>query len=349
MLTVGSLFSGIGGLELGLERTGGFQTEWQVEINGYCQQVLAKHWPDVTRYGDIRTVGKHNLQPVDVICGGFPCQPHSLAGKRKASEDERDLWGEFYRIICDIRPSWVLAENVQGLLSSEDGRFFGRVLRDLAGIGYYAEWQMLRACEVGAPHTRARVFILAYPGSFGRLNRGDYRQGRHVPPYIGSTPESEQEGERRKRWTSPASPTMADAQGNNAGRYTIGITEEKPGFTRDCQVMGYPKGEQNGRLLPFGFQPNARATSQQHLESGFPPKPGLGRVFNGVPARLDGYNWPSRPGQEQYEWEPTRTITDKIPHRYARLKALGNAVVPQVAEYIGNCILAAIERETSER
>ena len=161
-LTVGSLFSGIGGIDLGLERAG-FEIAWQVEIDEYASKVLAKHWPDVTRYGDIRECGKHNLTPVDLICGGFPCQPHSLAGRRRASGDERDLWSEFYRVICELRPAWVLAENVPGLLSSENGRFFGRVLRDLARCGYDAEWQVLSAEAVGAPHLRERVFIVGYP------------------------------------------------------------------------------------------------------------------------------------------------------------------------------------------
>src|SRR2546430_14025714 len=181
-LTVGSLFSGIGGLDLGLEMSGGFEIEWQIEIDPFCQEVLAKHWPYVTRHGDIRTCGKHNLSSVDVICGGFPCQPHSLAGKRQASSDERDLWGEFYRIICELRPQLVMAENVSGLLSSESGRFFGRVLSDLAQIGYSTEWTSLRASDVGAPHQRERIFIVAYSES-REDRRGEQRGGPAQPTF----------------------------------------------------------------------------------------------------------------------------------------------------------------------
>ena len=108
--------------------------------------------------------------------GGFPCQPHSLAGKRKASADERDLWGEFARIICEVRPKWVLGENVPGLLSSEDGRFFGRVLNDLAKVGYNVGWCMYGAEWVGAPHKRDRVFIIAYANS-NRLQRWEKPEG----------------------------------------------------------------------------------------------------------------------------------------------------------------------------
>lgn len=171
-MKVGSLFSGIGGIELGLERAG-MTVLWQVEQDEYATRVLERHWPHAKRHRDVRHVGRHNLEPVDLICGGFPCQPHSLAGKRKASEDERDLWAEFARIICELKPRWVLAENVPGLLSSESGRFFGRILRDLAESGYDAEWDCLPASAFNAPHQRDRVFLVAYAhGERGRLEPG---------------------------------------------------------------------------------------------------------------------------------------------------------------------------------
>ena len=162
MLTFGSLFAGIGGFDLGFERAG-MKCLWQVEKDPFCQKVLAKHWPNVPKYDDVLTVGSDNLETVDVICGGFPCQPHSYAGKRKASRDDRDLWGEFARIISEIKPGWVVAENVPGLLSSENGRYFGRVLRDLAQMGYDAEWGSITASSFGVHHIRERVILLAYP------------------------------------------------------------------------------------------------------------------------------------------------------------------------------------------
>lgn len=161
-LTVGSCFAGIGGLELGLERTGGFETKWQIEFDPYAAAVLAKHWPGVQRFTDIRDVVRPPT--VDVICGGFPCQDVSLAGKRAGLEGDRtSLWGEMHRIVCEVRPRWVLAENVPGLLSSDDGQFFGKILRDLASSGYDAEWDCVPAGAVGAHHIRDRLFLLAYP------------------------------------------------------------------------------------------------------------------------------------------------------------------------------------------
>jgi DNA (cytosine-5)-methyltransferase 1 len=183
-LTVGSLFSGIGGLELGLERTDGFKTLWQVEIDDYANKVLAKHWPDVPRFRDVQECGAHNLAPVDLICGGFPCQDVSLAGARAGLDGKRStLWSEFARLICEIRPRWVLAENVPGLLSSDDGRFFGNILRDLAAAGYDAEWRVLSAANMGAPHLRERVFLIAYPHGIGLEARAFQDEIRpEVPP-----------------------------------------------------------------------------------------------------------------------------------------------------------------------
>ena len=134
-LTVGSLFSGIGGFDLGLERAG-MRVVWQVENDAYCRKVLAKHWPDVPCYEDIHDCGAHNLEEVDVICGGFPCQPVSVAGKQLAQDDERWLWPEFARLVGELRPRHVFVENVPGILV----RGLGDVLGDLAALGYDAEW-----------------------------------------------------------------------------------------------------------------------------------------------------------------------------------------------------------------
>jgi len=158
--TVGSLFSGIGGFDLGLERAG-FEIRWQVEIDPYCLRVLERHWPDVKRYGDIREVDPHELERVTLLAGGFPCQPVSVAGKRLGQDDPRWLWPEFARFVRALRPSFVLVENVPGLLI----RGMGDVLGDLAACGYDAEWQVLPDGAFGAPHLRERVFLVAYPPS----------------------------------------------------------------------------------------------------------------------------------------------------------------------------------------
>jgi DNA (cytosine-5)-methyltransferase 1 len=156
--TFGSLFAGIGGIDRGLENAG-WACRWQVEVEPFCQAVLAAHWPHVQRYGDIKRMDIEQLADVDLIAGGFPCQPHSLAGKRKGTADERWLWPWFARVIECLGPRYVLIENVPGLRTSG----LRDVLADLAGLGFDAEWSTVSACAVGAPHLRKRMFVLAYP------------------------------------------------------------------------------------------------------------------------------------------------------------------------------------------
>lgn len=168
-MTVGSLFAGIGGFDLAAERVfGPGCVKWQVEIDPWAQRVLAKHWPSVPRYSDIREVTGEILGPVDIICGGFPCQDVSGAGSRRGIEGTRSgLWSEYRRLLGEIRPRFVVVENVTGLLI----RGFHRVLGDLAALRYDAEWECLPASAFGAPHERDRVFLVAYPCGFAGERR----------------------------------------------------------------------------------------------------------------------------------------------------------------------------------
>jgi DNA (cytosine-5)-methyltransferase 1 len=267
-LTFGSLFAGIGGMDLGLERAG-MVCRWQVEIDDYCRRVLAKHWPDVPRYGDIREVTGEGLERVDLICGGFPCQDISNAGKRAGIDGERSgLWSEYIRLVRVLRPRYVLVENVAALL----GRGVDVVLGDLAASGYDAEWDCIPAAAVGAPHLRDRLFILAYPRSpergAGVASRGD-RDGQHRLCPVGA-----QDPDR----TPSRRETLADAHGK---RYLPPEDE--------VRARGYP-------LVDGGW---------------WATEPPVGRVVDGFPGRVD------------------------------RLRGLGNAVVPQCAEFIGRRILEA--------
>lgn len=162
MTTFGSLFAGIGGFDLGFERAG-MRCEWQVEIDGYCRRVLEQHWPNVRRWDDVRTFPPAGEWAVDVICGGFPCQDISNAGKRAGIDGSRSgLWSEFIRVVRDLGPRYVLVENTSGLAS----RGMQRVLGDLAESGRDAEWAVLPASAFGLPHRRDRVFVLAYPAGY---------------------------------------------------------------------------------------------------------------------------------------------------------------------------------------
>jgi DNA (cytosine-5)-methyltransferase 1 len=154
----GSLFSGVGGMDKGLEDAG-WECAFQIELDPYCAAVLEKHWPNVPRFGDITEVDPDELPACDLLAGGFPCQPVSVAGPRRGTADPRWLWPAFARLIGALRPRLVLVENVPGLIH----RGLDVVLSDLAALGFDAEWSVLSACALGAPHTRERLFIVAYP------------------------------------------------------------------------------------------------------------------------------------------------------------------------------------------
>jgi DNA (cytosine-5)-methyltransferase 1 len=196
-LNVLSLFSGIGGLELGLERAG-MTVVGQVEIDSFCRRVLAKHWPEVPRHDDVRTAAAWwRSQPrpaVHVVAGGFPCQPVSDAGRRLAQADPRWLWPDMAAVVADLRPTWVIAENVPGLRR----RGLADVLRDLGRLGYRTRAGTISACALGAPHPRERVFVLAHAESQGRC---PWRPHRRSPdPPTGSVHDEYRTGPQRRGW-----------------------------------------------------------------------------------------------------------------------------------------------------
>lgn len=167
MKKVLDLFSGIGGFTVGLEATGGFKTVAFCEIDPFCQKVLKKNWSDIPIIEDIKDVTNASLSnrgipKPDIITAGFPCQPFSVAGKQRGSRDERNLWPDLARAIGEVRPKYILLENVPHLIFIERGRIFRGILGDLAACGYDAEWQVISAASVGAWHKRDRLWIIAY-------------------------------------------------------------------------------------------------------------------------------------------------------------------------------------------
>lgn len=159
--TFGSLFSGTGMGDLGLERAG-WECRWQVEIDDWRRAQLEKRWPGTPKFGDIREVRGEELEHVDLVAGGFPCPPSSVAGRRLGRDDPRWLWPQFARILRVVRPRYVLVENPAGLLSVNDGDAMGEVVGDLAALGYRPEWSGIPASALGAPQRRDRVWIVAH-------------------------------------------------------------------------------------------------------------------------------------------------------------------------------------------
>lgn len=190
-VTIGSLFSGIGGLELGLERAGLGPVRWQVEKDPFCRSVLAKHWPDVEKHEDVKTVT--GLERVDLICGGFPCQDVSSAGKRKGLDGERSgLWKEYRRIVRELRPRFVVVENV----ASGKRLWLPFVTADLVELGYHPRAFALSASDVGAPHLRRRIFVVAHA-------HGESEFARAIDAEVGGSPSPDADtvGLKRERGT----------------------------------------------------------------------------------------------------------------------------------------------------
>jgi DNA (cytosine-5)-methyltransferase 1 len=319
-VTFGSLFAGIGGFDLGFERAG-MVCKWQVEIDDHATKVLEKHWPTVHRERDIRECGKHNLEPVDVICGGFPCQDISYAGLGAGLDGARSgLFFEAIRLVLELRPRIVVLENVAALLT----RGLDRVLGTLAEIGFDAEWHCIPAAAVGAPHIRDRVFVVAYAkhdgliASTGQYPGNQQQQGRakksrspEQSPGSGSrfvlsedvadtTKHRRRQGNANSRGSGEGT---AEGQERRFGSVCEDVANANESFTSEERLQ---RGRQ---FMRSGC--DQTTDSRRGLNSNWLTEPNVGRVAHGVPKRVD------------------------------RLRGLGNAVVPQVAEWIGRQIVAA--------
>ncbi len=190
-----SLFSGIGGFDLAAEWMG-WENVFNCEWEEFPRQVLKHHFPNAIQYGDIKELdATTHLGRVDILTGGFPCQPYSLAGKRMGKEDERHLWPEMCRVIREVQPRWVVGENVRGLIGWNGGMVFDEVQADLEAEGYEVTPYVLPACAVGAPHRRDRVWFIAYAKrvrlEHGTESRGPCESKRDVGPFVATEPQAD--------------------------------------------------------------------------------------------------------------------------------------------------------------
>jgi len=276
------LFSGIGGFSLGLEWAG-METVAMCEKDKFCRQVLAKHWPDITIHEDIRDLnGKDYKGSIDVVCGGFPCQPFSVAGKQLGKADDRHLWPEMLRVIKESAPTWVIGENVSGFVSMA----LDDVCSDLEGEGYRVQSFIIPACAVEAHHRRDRCWVVAYSDENDRRRRDStISQERHT-------------------WMEHRS----GGQGQSLG-----------GSDSD---VAYSESERVQRLRSCGLE-------ESHAHG-----PALVPLCEG-----EGF------GSTYWETEPdVDRVVDGVPNRVDRIKSLGNAVVPQLVQRIGEMIYAEHQR-----
>ena len=292
-----SLFSGIGGLDLAAEWAG-FETVGQCEWADYPTKLLEKHWPDVPRWRDIRTLTKEGfyertgLRTVDLISGGFPCQPFSVAGKRRGKEDDRYLWPEMPRVIQELRPDWVVGENVAGIVSLA----LDQVLADLEGIGYACQAFIIPACAVDAPHRRDRCAIVAY-----RMRNGGEAGAAD------STPRKERGTAKPEHCGS----LMADAE-------CIGLRENGDQSARD------PK-----RNDPAHWEKRRTELCEAGCGSSTFSDPESQRGDRGEQI-AESARCPGPPNGLWWDTEPdVGRVAHGVPHRVDRLRCLGNAVVPQ--------------------
>jgi DNA (cytosine-5)-methyltransferase 1 len=268
-MTFGSLFAGIGGFDLGLERAG-MVCKWQVERDPYALAVLQRHWPHVTRWGEIETFphGDPQLWNVDLICAGVPCQPVSVAGKQKGTSDGRWMWGECLRVVATLCPRFFVAENPSAILSDDRGRTFAGILAAIQEAGYDVQWQTIAAGDFGAPHRRERVFLVAWKNA-----------GVDFMPVLRELPLHDSR-DARSRLRLPAdrgvdarpvqaSPAMADADGQGL-----------QGAVLEHSGEGLPRPRRGARRDEEQELPEA-AGGWWEIE------PDVGRVAHGVSSRVD--------------------------------------------------------------
>jgi|DEB0MinimDraft_6_1074348.scaffolds.fasta_scaffold10424_2 DNA (cytosine-5)-methyltransferase 1 len=317
------LFSGIGGFALGFHWAG-IETTAFCEIEDYPTKVLNKNWPGVPVHRDIRKLDGKEYKGIDIVTGGFPCQPHSLAGKRLASEDSRDLWGEMHRIICEAQPKWVVAENVPGLLSSESGRYFGRVLRDLAQAGYCVQWFCIPASAVGAWHKRERIWIVANkpdsnPNSLRSPEQKRKQEERPKINFTGCKGELDstdiQNADSIRRDRRPKEQGDYDSEDGTRNAHQL---EGSSGASRNVSnsnsirsrqiQQSYRRAAKEQRALHKALQHSINEGIRKWQKGIWATELGVGRVVNG------------------------------LSNRAHRIKGLGNAVVPQIPFLIGQAI-----------
>jgi len=386
MLTFGSLFAGIGGFDLGLKRAG-LVCKWQVEKDPFCRQILTKHFPGVQQYGTVEAVGGANLQYVDAIVGGFPCQDLSVAGKQAGIEGSRSgLWFEFARIVGELRPRFVVVENVSGLLVYGAMR---RVIGELSKLGYVGIWRVLRASDFGASHKRKRVFIVAVnmadsesggwgvmrepSGSDGQLD------GRSEALADSNRRQCEQSGRQEPNGRYDIRDGFSGSNGcgsivghSASSRYAgseVGTTDKR--HARE-DGSGSSQSKRGGiDLVPNSMRKGCKRNEQEEpqktgeqqkratTELCQTPLGGSDEFGQFAPGPIDP-RWRNiiqrSPDRSPSLESPIRGVADGLPdwvhrammNRTKRLSRLGNSIVPQIAEWIGRRLVEFDEQVRKE-
>ena len=406
------LFSGIGGFALGLQKVG-FETVAFCDIEKYCQHLLKQKWNGIKIYSDVREITKEKfkadgIESPEIITGGFPCQPFSVAGSRKGTDDNRHLWPEMFRIIKEFKPRWIIGENVRGIVSIQDGLVFETVCTDLESEGYEVQTFNIPAVGVGAPHKRERIWIVANSRcsirgkqssrnseSIGSRTFKKTERSTDTSKITGSSEraetmadtESKRTGENNERLRSGTSGISGregttriqeDVANSNTGNVEAGcerqrrIREENTkerqsnnatgssevmantneSISRERQIFGNPndKGRGASETRRESLQPEDRQTRTDNLGSGSEVMANTNSERQQEQCRPKSIQEEgnelecssSQSGGNFWDIEPdVGRVVNGLPGRVHRLKGLGNAIVPQIAEEIGRAIMKA--------
>ena len=320
------LFSGIGGFSLGLERAG-FKTVAFCEIEKYPRRILKKHWPDVPIFEDVRLLdGRQFKGAVELICGGFPCQPFSVAGKQRGKKDDRHLWPEMLRLIREIKPPFVVCENVTGIikLALDD------VLFDLEGEGYTCQTFIIPACAIGAVHRRDRVWVIAYAEHYGSF----------IPAIGGGVNSAGNNSEKGAKKTSESQRGSESKSGRNIQESSSrDVTHaDSSGWGKSDEEMAREVPKQSHRICIQSREINTNSQGDELQRRTEKQVPGITHLQGELVRRgeaigiLFDASKPAIPG-----------VCNGFPGRVDRVKALGNAVVPQIPELIGRAIIESFD------
>jgi DNA (cytosine-5)-methyltransferase 1 len=368
-LKILDLFSGLGGFSLGLERTGKFKTVAFCEIDKYCTLLLQKHWKGIKIYEDVRKINKEQfdtdgIEYPDIITGGFPCQPFSVAGKQKGTGDDRHLWPEMFRIIKTFKPKFVIGENVKGLINIQDGVVFETVCTDLESEGYEVQAFNIPAAGVGAPHRRERIWILATLGNSELNGSSTTKITRSIIETSNNNKKGENatrefEGTSKSRNSQDvANPNTRFSNGTNEEIFSRGQTSNTSSTgggdknvensRRALQQGTVFQGENENEIRKGNADQSQRSSSSPEYDVANPSSEQSHSNDNGQEQReisqqeqielgggSGGTLWPSN-----WEFEPNvGRVANGVPGRVHRLKGLGNSIVPKIAEEIGKAII----------
>ena len=362
------LFSGIGGFSLGLESTGHFETTAFCEIDKFCKLILNKHWEGKKIYDDVKTISKKQFEEdgielPDIITGGFPCQPFSVAGKQQGTSDSRHLWPEMFRIIKDFSPRWVIGENVKGLTNIQDGMVFETVCSDLEGEGYEVRTFNIPAAGVQAPHRRERLWIVAHAKRFNErksIRGSDETQSRIQEEHRQNDSASRESSRTGSVWgtnnghenlensrrTLQQGTELSEKNENETREGNANIDQRSSGTSRsdvaNTESIDSNVGERGEYQEEGDRQQQTRGKSGETMVDSSTGRraPQEAKVQPGRYSSFDSSWWQSEPELGR--------VANGVQGRVHRLKSLGNSIVPKIVQEIGNAIIQAEKEKDLE-